>query len=249
MSSTRGVRWLMWVVVTPPMSAATAETPLELGVPGPVDRLRRTARTTRPPARGTGPRRPAESPPCSTARSARSSSSSGNSSRAPRNVRSRRSRSASKNRRSSGHQHRGEHPERVRRQLLAVQRAERRRHRPGSAPARRPAGRRTRTGDMPSAPKTRATWASSRGRADPDRAVPLGGHPVDAAQPLGVRALARDSTRWFTSWETSTSVGVGRHLGAVQPRTAAAAKRAAARCCSRRGRWPLLIRCTAAVRR
>ena len=39
MSSTRGVRWLMCVVVTPAMSAATADTCAELLVPAAVDRL------------------------------------------------------------------------------------------------------------------------------------------------------------------------------------------------------------------
>ena len=52
MSSTRGVRWLRCVVVTPPMSAATAGDALQLGVPGPVDRLAGQRERRGRPARG-----------------------------------------------------------------------------------------------------------------------------------------------------------------------------------------------------
>ena len=40
MSSTRGVRWLMWVDVDTADVGGDAGDPLELGVPGPVDRFR-----------------------------------------------------------------------------------------------------------------------------------------------------------------------------------------------------------------
>ncbi len=113
--STRGVRWLMWVVRTPAMSAATADTAAQLVVPRLVDRLagqrerrqRRAARSRRP--------RSARAPPSAAMR--RAWAISAGVEQLPRwatkPVAPGSRRSAEKNRGSVGGQHRGEHPERV----------------------------------------------------------------------------------------------------------------------------------------
>ena len=88
MSSTRGVRWLMWVVVTPPMSAATPETRSSSCVPGPVDRVRgeRERRGGQVEERSASA---ADSSPCSTATVGQVEQLGGNSSRPARKLRSR----------------------------------------------------------------------------------------------------------------------------------------------------------------
>ncbi len=101
MSSTRGVRWLMCVVVTPPMSAATPEmrssSVYQARSTGSGDSANDAAASSRNRSASV-----ADSSPCSTATSARSRSSAGKSSRAARKLCSRPARSGSKKRRSSG---------------------------------------------------------------------------------------------------------------------------------------------------
>ena len=189
MSSTRGVRWLMCVVRTPAMSAATAETRGQLVVPAAVDRFtgqreRGDRRGDEPPARsrfraavrrdapGLGDQRGVEQLP-----------------RAPGTARRGRADSGEKKRRVAGRQHRGEHPERVAGQLVCIDRPERRgyhRH------------RRRRVAQVVEADRVHAERGEQvghvgefAGAADADRAVAFGGHPVQRAEPFASDRLPR----------------------------------------------------------
>ena len=99
MSSTRGVRWLMWVDGTPPMSAATAEirssVKYQSWSTGSVDSSNAAVARARKRSASA-----ASSPPWSADRSASSSSSGPNKVRVPTNSSSRACVSASKKRRS-----------------------------------------------------------------------------------------------------------------------------------------------------
>ena len=101
MSSTRGVRWLTCVVVTPAMSAATPETAESSSYHGwsigSGDSANAAVARSRKRPESAGDR-----PPSASDRSASSSSAGGNSVRAPMNRCTRACSSASKNRRSSG---------------------------------------------------------------------------------------------------------------------------------------------------
>ena len=191
MSSTRGVRWLRWVLLTPPMSAATAETRAELGVPGPVDRLggqrERADREVQEPL-GVLRGEPAVVDRDVGQRQQLGGEELAGVEETAQPLLEPRVEEAS----VLGHQQGGEHPERVRRQLLALPRAGTRWRPPGYGrrrgvaqvvePARRTCpGHRT---PEPPGPAPRAV-------PDPDRAVPLRGDPVDAAQPFGTGALPR----------------------------------------------------------
>ena len=100
MSSTRGVRWLMCVAGTPPMSAATAEIASRWSYQarsiGSVDSAKDAVASSRNRSASA-----AVSPPSATDRSARASASGAKSSRAATNASSRSWVAASKNRRSS----------------------------------------------------------------------------------------------------------------------------------------------------
>ena len=214
MSSTRGVRWLMCVVVTPADVGGDTRDALELagtrpGRPARADSANDAAASSRYRSASA-----ADSSPCSMATSARASSSAGKSSRAARKVRSRCLEVRVEEAPVLGDQHRGEHPERVRRQLGAVEGPEGRRD-DGDRCRRRvaqvvePARGHAQGTEHP------GHLGQLRGRAHPDRPVPLRGDPVDAAQAFGSRALARDDALVHLLGDLDQGP-VGGHLGAVQ---------------------------------
>ncbi len=140
-----------------------------------------------------------------------------------------------------GDQHRGEHPERVLRQLLGVDRTE------GGGDHRYRALRRVPQvveADRvhPEAGEHARGLGQLARRAHPDRAVPLRRHPVDAAEPLGVGTVCGDEVLVHLPGDVDESV-VGGHLGPVQARQAErrtrfAGRRARECAASRRaGRW------------
>ena len=113
-----------------------------------------------------------------------------------------------------GDQHRGEHPERVLRQLRGLDRTE------GGGDHRYRALRRVPQvveADRvhPEAGEHARGLGQLARRADPDRAVPLRRHPVDAAEPLGVGAVCSNEVVVHLPGDLDERV-VGGHLGPVQ---------------------------------
>ena len=215
MSSTRGVRWLRCVDATPPMSAATDEIrsrcvyqPRSTGV------RRQRERRGRPRQqllrRGLGQAALRGGPVGERQQLRTEQHPFGEDGLQPgRGV-------GVEVARVVDDEHRGEHPERVARQLGAVDRPERRRHhrhraRPGVAQVveadRRHPERRE---DPP------GLGQLARG-ADPDRPVPLGRDPPEVAEPLRRVAAARDDVRVHLAGDLDERL-VRRHLPAVHRR-------------------------------
>ncbi len=187
--------------------------PGQLVVPALVDRLRRERegrrRQVEEPRRVTRPSRP----PSATARSASSSSSGGNSVRAARNRCTRCLQVCGEEPPVLGDQHGGEDPERVAGQLGGVDRPERRGHhrqrcRLGVAQVVAADRVHAHRGEDP------ADLLELGRAADPDRAVPLRGDPVDAAEPLGRTTLALEDLGVHLVGHLDER-GVRRHLTAV----------------------------------
>ena len=193
MSSTRGVRWLMWVDGTPPMSAATAEirssAKYQSWSTGSVDSSNAAVARSRKRSRVGGAESVLVGRPVGQLQQLGPEEGPGTDELLQPRLRLRVEEAP-----VGGDQHRGEHPERVLRQLVGVDRAE------GGGDHRYRALRRVpqvveadrvhpEAGEHP-----RGLGQFAR-RADPDRAVPLRGHPVDAAQPLGVGTVRSDERR------------------------------------------------------
>ena len=175
MSSTRGVRWLMCVVLTPAMSAATAETrvssscqPRSIG-----SRERANAddrgghETPRPAPVGAAVRR--DAPGLGDQRGVEQLARAEEPLDPVAQV-------GGEEARIGGRQHRGEHPERVAGQLVCVDRPERGGHH---------RNRRRRVAQVVEADRIHAERGEQVGdvgefarAADADRAVAFGGHPV-----------------------------------------------------------------------
>ena len=177
----------MWVLRTPPMSAATAETrssvsyqPGSIGSDGQLEGRAR-------PGGGSGSASASGSSPVGSARSARASSSGAEQLAAGEEGFQAGPQIVVEEPRIGGGEHGGEHAERVARQLLAVDGAE-----GGGDDGHRAGGG---LAQVVEADRVHAEGGEDardlahllRG-ADPDRAVALRGHPADAAQPLGVGA-------------------------------------------------------------
>ena len=156
---------------------------------------------------------PSARPPSATARSASSSSSGGNSVRAARNRCTRCLQVRGEEPPVLGDQHGGEDPERVAGQLGGVDRPERRGHhrqrcRLGVAQVVAADRVHAHRGEDP------ADLLELGRAADPDRAVPLRGDPVDAAEPLGRTTLALEDLGVHLVGHLDER-GVRRHLTAV----------------------------------
>ena len=153
-------------------------------------------------------------PPWSAERSASSSSSGPNRVRAPMNVLQPRLGLRVEEAPVGGDQHRGEHPERVERQLVGIDGAE-----GGGDHGHRALRRVPQVVEAdrvhPEAGEHPGGLGQLPRRADPDRAVPLRGDPVDAAEPLGVGAVGGDEVGVHLAGDVDQGVVRG-HLGPVQ---------------------------------
>ena len=187
--------------------------PGQLVVPAPGRSAPATARRPPWPGRGTASRRRRARPPSATARSASSSSSGGNSVRAREEPLHPLLQVRGEEPPVLGDQHGGEDPERVAGQLGGVDRPERRGHHRER--------RRLGVAQVVAADRVHAHRGEDPadllelGRAaDPDRAVPLRGDPVDAAEPLGRTTLALEDLGVHLVGHLDER-GVRRHLTAV----------------------------------
>ena len=213
MSSTRGVKWLMWVDDTPPMSAATAEIrssakyqSWSTGVGGQLERGGGQVEEavgvggveSALVGRAVGQLEqlgPEQGPGADEVLQPRLGF---RVEEAP----------------VGGDQHRGEHPERVARQLVGVDGAE------GGGDHRHRALRGV--PQVVEADRVHAEPGEHPGRlgqlarrTHPDGAVPLRGHPVDAAEPLGLGAVGGDEGGVHFAGDVDQRVVRG-HLGPVQ---------------------------------
>ena len=240
MSSTRGVRWLMWVDGTPPMSAATAEirssAKYQSWSTGSVDSSNAAVARSRKRSASAAPSPPLVGRPVGQLEQLGPEQGPGADELLQPRLRLRVEEAP-----VGGDQHRGEHPERVLGQLVGVDRAE------GGGDHRHRALRgvpQVVEADRvhPEAGEHPRRLGQLARRAHPDRAVPLRGHPVDAAEPLGVGAVGGDEVGVHLPGDVDEGVVRG-HLGPVQARpgggrTRPAGRRARGCAASRRsGRW------------
>ena len=204
MSSTRGVRWLTCVRRHPGDVGGDAGDRGQLVVPRPGRSAPATARTPRSPGRGSARSRPAQA--------AVGHRAVGQLQQLRREQRARadeplhpRLQVGVEEPPVLGHQHRGEHAERVAGQLVAGRPGGTPSTRPAAAPARRRAGRSSRPGACPS---RRTAGRPARARPGcPTRIAPCRSAVTRSRLPSRSAALpSRASTSALTSWATSTSV-------------------------------------------